>query len=285
MLVCLNGEWVPEAEACVSVFDRGFLYGDALFETMRVTNGRVFRWRDHLARLEASAVLLEMRMPCPFSTLHQCALELIRRNEVAEGILRLTVSRGTGPRGYSPLGADRPSFILSLHPLSAPSGVHPASWKVVTSKWRLPAGAGLHSLKSANRLTQVMARSEAAQAGVDEALMLNHQGILTEGAASNVFWIESNTVLTPGRSTGLLPGITRQLVLECCTRLGLEAIECDTGPDRVHAADGIFCTFSTLGIVEVTDWDHRPCPCSPLTRRLQVAYADLVQREAVTGCE
>jgi branched-chain amino acid aminotransferase len=279
MLVCLNGKWVPEEAATVSIFDRGFLYGDALFETMRVANGGIFRWDAHLERLEQSCTTLQVSLPWSPATLCRYAQELIHKNEIKEGILRLTVSRGRGPRGYSPAGADDPLFILNLHALPALATGGVPSWRLITSKWRLPAGEGIHSLKTANRLLQVMARNEAAQAAADEALLLNVQGVLAEGASSNIFWIEGETVFTPPRATGLLPGITRGVLLEICAQARIKVEESEVAVERLQSAAGIFCTLSTWGAVEVTDIDHLPCNRSPLTRRLQEAYARILELE------
>jgi len=279
MLVCLNGNLVPANEAKVSVFDRGFLYGDALFETMCVSNHRIFRWDQHWERLRNSAELLELRLPWSNSFLRRHALELIQKNVLDEGVLRLTVSRGSGPRGYSHLGADEPFFILSFHPPATFPDQGPRTWKTITSKWRLPAGEGLHSLKTANRLIQVMARSEAARNEADEALLLNANGILTEGAASNVFWIEDEKVFTPPCSTGLLHGVTRAVLLEICANLQIPACELEAPPERLQRACGIFCTLSTWGVVEVAEWNGRPCGRSLLVPRLQAAYASILRKE------
>src|SRR5262245_23854811 len=117
MIVFLNGRFVPEEEALVSVFDRGFLYGDGLFETMRVCNGRIFRWSDHFARLQQGAKFLRLELSTSSEAMFDWAREVIERNAAENGILRLSLSRGVGVRGYSPKGADRPTLVMSLHPL------------------------------------------------------------------------------------------------------------------------------------------------------------------------
>ena len=273
MQVCLNGLFMPAEDAKISIFDRGVLYGDSLFETMRVTHRRIFRWHSHWVRLTTSASMLEMRIPWSEADLLSKAEELVLRNGLPEGVLRLTISRGVGLRGYSPVGADTPIYTLTLHPI--PEG--PATkWKLMTASQRIPSGIGLDSLKSGNKLRQVLAKGEASRVGADEAVLLDSSGSLAEGSASNIFWIESETVLTPPESTGLLPGITRAVVGELCCHLGIRLQECLTPPQRAREASGVFCTLSTLGIVEVRAWDNQSCELSPITRRLQMAYSNLV---------
>ena len=129
MTVFLNGEFVPEERATVSVFDRSFLYGDGLFETMRIVNGRPFRWEQHLKRISSGAGFLKIRLPKCFASLRASADQLIAANQMPESLLRLTLSRGVGLRGYSPKGADEPSLVMSLHP-APPVDLGEAKWLV-----------------------------------------------------------------------------------------------------------------------------------------------------------
>src|SRR5581483_7972043 len=116
MIVYLNGQFVPEEQAVVSVFDRGFLYGDGLYETFRICNGKPFRWAEHMERFERGAAFLKIQVPVKYDELHRQALELIRLNRMPEALLRISLSRGVGPRGFSPKGAVRPALVMSLHP-------------------------------------------------------------------------------------------------------------------------------------------------------------------------
>src|SRR5436190_1915745 len=164
MLVFLNGQFVPEDRAVVSVFDRSFLYGDGLFETVLVSRGRPFRWPQHLERLHRGAEFLGLKLPFADDALGKFLIELIAVNTLSDGLLRLTLSRGVGIRGYSPQGADRPTLVMSLHPL--PTGPEPArGWRLWTSARRLPAGESLAQYKTTNKLTQILARAEADAAG------------------------------------------------------------------------------------------------------------------------
>lgn len=276
MTVCLNGRFVDEAEATVSVFDRGFLYGDGLFETLRVANAKPFRWAAHLVRLEAGAAFLGIRLPFARDALAGFAADLIARNGLSEGVLRLTVSRGVGARGYSPRGAGRPTLVMTLHPLPAPPG---AGWRLITSTFRLPAGERLARFKTANKLPQILARAEADAAGADEAVLLNSEGFVAEAASGNLFAVVGDAVHTPPSDAGLLPGVTRGVVLELCAALGLATREASLSPAALGGAAGVFLTLSSLGVVEAVALDGAPLGRSPITARLHAAHDALVRRE------
>lgn len=279
MLVFLNGRLVPEADAVVSAFDRGFLYGDGLFETLRVMNGVPLDWDGHWRRLAAGAEVLRIKLPFASDFLRAQARELSRQNELPEAILRLTLSRGSGSRGYSPKGADTPTCVMSLHPAPALGSTAP-QWKLHAASLRVPAGDALTACKSANKLLHVLARAEAEAAGAHDALLLNSRGELVEAASANLFWIEHDEVHTPPLSTGALPGTTRELVLGWCAGQKLPFHETVAEPDRLPRADGCFLTLSSLGVVEVTSLDQRMIRTAPLTRRIRDGLMDGWRRMA-----
>src|ERR1044072_2175662 len=164
----INDNFGPEEEAVVSILDRGFLYGDGIFATIRICNGRPFRWRRHLLRLKRGAEFLRIEIPIPEGKLREFAIELARLNKLSDAILRLTLSRGRGPRGYSPVGARSPTLAMTVHPLPpAITGTLP-SWRLATSHLRLHSSDPLAWFKSCNRLVQVLARGEAESEGFDE---------------------------------------------------------------------------------------------------------------------
>lgn len=170
MHVFLNGRCVPEAEAVIPVSDRGFLYGDGLFETLRVVRGHPFRWEAHLARLSRGAGVLRLRVPLPPGDLLAGVHRLVELNGLPDGILRLTLTRGSGPRGYSPRGADAPTLVMALHPVPAPPA---GPVRVITSTHRIVAGDPLTAVKTCSKITWVMARAEAgALDGITRALVL-----------------------------------------------------------------------------------------------------------------
>lgn len=278
MLVFLNGQFVPEECAVVSVFDRSFLYGDGLFETLLVWQGKPFRWTQHLERLHRGAEFLGLKLPFADDALGKFAEELIAVNRLPEGLLRLTLSRGVGVRGYSPKGADRPTLVMSLHPLpAAPEPAH--GWRLLTSSRCLPAGETLAQYKTVNKLAQILARAEADATGADEALLLNTDGFVVEGASSNLFWIQSGVVCTPPMTSGVLAGVTRAVVLELCCELGLPTRETAVTPDGLRQAEGVFLTLSSYGVVPAAQLDGVRLAQSPRVEELRRAYCDLLARE------
>lgn len=283
MILFLNGRLMPESKAALSVHDRGFLYGDGLFETIPVYGGVPFRWAQHLARFTAGAQQLRIRLPIAESTLRAAAAELIRRNRRLDAILRLALSRGVGPRGYSMRGADSPTLVMTLHPPVLVDRRRPRPWRLVTSTFRLPAGDPLAMVKSSNKLVQICARTEAEMRGADEAVLLNTRGEVTEAAGANLFWLEETTVRTSVGTTplkaGVLPGVTRGVVCELCTALGWSWRERRIRPKALLAASGVFATLSTRGIVEVVSLDGQRLLRSRRVRTLQQAYWRLLDAE------
>lgn len=280
MIVFLNGQFVPEQQAVVSVFDRSFLYGDGLFETVRVHRGRPFRWGDHLRRLERGAEFLRLAVPFTGKDLTCLAHELIERNAMPESTLRLTLSRGVGPRGYSTQGAAKPTLVMSLHPPPPHDPQNPPRWKLITSSLRVPTHDRLALYKTCNKLPHILARAEAESRGADDALLLNTDGEVAEAASANLFWIAGDTVFTPPLSTGILAGVTRAVVLELCRGLGIPCVERSVHPDGLRRADAMFVTLSSLGVVEVQSLDGLEARGSPLLGTLQRASGALIERES-----
>lgn len=279
MKVVLNGNLVPEEQALVSVFDRGFLYGDGLFETIAVHNRRLFRWPQHVARLHRGAEFLQMSLPCTSTELLRHATDLVRANEMPEGLLRITVSRGVGLRGYSPKGADRPTFVMTTHSARDVPASTPRQWRLITSSFRVMAREPLATFKTCNKLPQILARAEAESRDANEALLLNTDGELAEAASSNLFWIEKDTTCTTPLNSGILAGVMRDFALELCVSLRIRVEEKSARPEALHQAAGVFLTMSTLGIVEVTALDDRLLRSSNLVQRLYAAYREALIKE------
>lgn len=275
----VNGHILPQAEAVVSILDRGFLYGDGLFETLRCYRGAPFRWHAHLERLQAGARFLGIPLPIPAETLREAAHRLLADNQMTDAVLRLTVSRGSGPRGYSPNGAGPPTVTMTVHETSAMNHASPPAWNLVTSRIRLPAGETLALYKTCNKLPQILARAEADAAGADEALLLNTQGHIVEAATSNLFWIQDTTLLTAPLTAGVLPGVTRAVVCELAAPLGLNLREAIIQPADLLAADGLTLSSSVVGIARGQTLDGVPLRQSPWIPKLAHAYATLVDQE------
>jgi branched-chain amino acid aminotransferase len=279
MIVFLNGKFVPEEQALVSVFDRSFLYGDGLFETILVANGVAFRWRQHLDRLWQGAAFLGINPPYQQDELARFATALISENRLPKGLLRLTLSRGIGPRGYSPRRADSPTLVMTLSALAGSELDVIQNWRLRTSSFRLPADQALARFKSCNKLPQILARGEAERDESDEALLCNTDGFVVEGASSNLFWIKQDAICTPPLASGILSGVTRLIILELCRDLNLQAHERNTAASELFDTDGVFLSLSSFGVVQAASLDGRPIRQSNLTRRLHCAYLDLVRRE------
>lgn len=279
MLVFLNGQFVPENQAVVSVFDRGFLYGDGLFEGIRVFNGKLFRWRQHLERFQHGANFLRIAVPFSAEATGEFAKRLIAENQMPNSLLRLTLSRGIGARGYSPKNAERPTLVMATYPMPAIEPSNPPAWRVIISSFRLPAGEPLARFKNLNKLPQVLARAEADAEGADEALLVNSDGHVVEGSTSNLFWIRNDTVCTPPLPSGILPGVTRATVLELCAKAGTDVREENITSGELHEMDGALLSMSSNGIAEIALMNGKPLKRSPIAKKLSEAYWDTVRTE------
>ena len=276
MLVFLNGQFLPEAQAVVPVSDRGFFLGDGLFETMRVVHGKAFRLAQHLERLARGADFLKIKCPFTPKELENFAGQLIEQNQMPEAILRLTLTRGPGGRGYTPLAGGNPTLVMTLH--AVPEAGAPLQWNLITSSFRMQAGDPLSAFKTTSKILHVMARAEAVERGADEALLLNTNGEAAETAGGNLFWVHDDVICTVPAECGALPGITRAVVLEICESLGLQTGMRAITPAALKKSAGIFVTQSALGIVPVVAFDGAPVASSPLTGQIARAYRKLLVR-------
>ncbi|HEY1490129.1 MAG TPA: aminotransferase class IV, partial [Verrucomicrobiae bacterium] len=230
---------MPEAEAFISLNDRGFLLGDGLFETVRVANGKTFRFAQHLERLMRGAEFLKIKPPFTPKELEKFSSQLIAQNQMPESVLRVTLTRGPGARGYSPKNAGTPMLAMTLHPLPPQSADEPLQWSMVTSSYRIPASDALSSFKTTSKILNVMARAEAEEKGADEALLLNSNGEVAETAGGNLFWVYQEKICTVPTGRGVLPGITRAVVLEICQLLGMETNKRVIKPEHLRNAEGL----------------------------------------------
>ncbi len=256
--VYLNGEFLPAAEAKISVFDHGFLYGDGLFETMRSYDGRIFMLAEHLDRLFRSAQAMELVIPRTKQDLEQALEQIISLN--GDNIyIRLTVTRGPGPIGIDPRLCPKPTIVITAKEIKSDERLYLEGARAVFVKTlRNLAGASMPEVKSLNFLNNILAKQEVIKAGADEGFMLNHLGQVTEGTVSNVFLVRNGSVLTPSLDAGLLPGITRAKVMALAEELSLKVKEQVLYKGDFAAADEVFYTNSGSEIVPVTKLDGRP---------------------------
>lgn len=276
MLVFLNGRFVPEEKAVVSVRDRAFLYGDGLFETMRVVNGRPFRWPQHFRRLQQGAKFLKIKLPFSSARLHEVVVRLAIKNKTSDTLVRLTLSRGIGAHGYSPKDANSPTLVMSLRPVPKTARGKRAQWGLITSSFRLPANDPLAAFKTCNKLAQVMARAEADAAGADEALLCNTDGFIVEGASSNFFWVRHDVIHTAPLAAGILPGVTRSTVFEIASQLKIAVRQNNIRLRDLLRSDGVFLSLSSFGIVEGKSLNGKILKTSPITAAVARAYDELL---------
>ncbi len=279
MQVFLNGSFMPESQAMIPVNDRGLLLGDGLFETVRVALGRSFRLAQHLERMTRGAEFLRIKLPYTAREMQRYAEELIELNGAVHAILRITLTRGSGMRGYSLKTADQPTLIMTLHELPPMDPAEPLQWSLITSSVRIPASDNLSSFKTTSKIWNIMARAEAENRGADEALLINTNGEVAEAAGGNIFWVYHDKICTVPTGRGVLPGITRAVVLEICQNLGLETNKRVIKPEHLRHGEGIFITQSALGIIPVVAFDGEPVAPSPLVDQICNAYEDMLVRE------
>jgi aminodeoxychorismate lyase len=278
MIVFLNGQFLPEAQAVVPVNDRGFMYGDGLFETLRVCGGRPFRMAQHLERMTRGADFLKIKCPFTPKELQDFAGQLIGQNQMPEAVLRVTLTRGPGERGYTPQIDSQPTVVMTLHTAPPMDVENPVQWRLITSSYRIPAGDPLSSFKTANKLVHIMARMEAVEKDADEALLVNTNGEVAETASGNLFWVYQDNICTVPTGCGVLPGITRSVVLEICQTLGLPVNKRVIKPGALRNSEGIFITQSVLGIVPVATLDGEPVAPSPLVVQISRAYCEMLAK-------
>jgi len=283
VIAYVDGEWTPAAEARVSVLDHGLLYGDGIFEGIRVYGGRPFLLDEHLDRLEASARAIVLELPAERATIAALCAEAAERAGLDDGYLRLVVTRGVGALGVSPHTCARASLIVIAAPLSLyPPERYRDGVRLVTSSLRRSASDALPpQVKSLNYLTSVLASIEARRQGADEAVLLNAQGLIAECTADNLFLVSRGRVLTPSVASGALAGITRTLVMQLLAEEGIEAAEAPLTPADAWTADELFLTGTGAEIVPVCEIDGRPLPAArPVTERVRAAFAAYVEASA-----
>ncbi|MCU0782660.1 MAG: aminotransferase class IV [Verrucomicrobia bacterium] len=279
MVVFLNGKFASEAKAVVRVNDRGFLYGDGLFETMRVFNGRPFRMAQHLERMVRGANFLKIPMPFTPKELHHFAGQLIEKNKMPEAVLRVTLTRGPGERGYSPKNAGPPTVVMTMHEITPVDPANPPRWHLVTSSFQIPASDPLASFKTTNKLLQIAASAEAEARDADDALLVNTNGEVAETASANLFWIYHDKICTTPTGRGALPGITRAVILEICQVLGLQTNKRVIKREALKNAEAIFLSQSALGLVSIVNLDGDPVPESPLVEKIYASYCEMLAKE------
>jgi len=257
--VWLNGALVRAAEARVSVFDRGILLGDGVYETLRVHRGRTFRWPEHRARLENSLSAAGIVLPFPLSTLAAAVGDCVRANGLEEARIRITLTRGEGNPGFEPMPGAHPNAIIAASPWSpVPEEKCRRGIAALVSSIRQTSSDSLDpALKSISRVHLVLARMEATANGAQEAILLGSDGTVREGTASNVFVVQQGKLLTPPIDCGILEGVTRALVLELAAEAAIPCEEATLLRAELDRADEIFLTNTSWGALAVSFLDGK----------------------------
>ena len=284
MRLFLYNKFVPTRDARISVLDRGFLYGDGVFETLRAYNGQPFQLENHLVRLSASAREIRIPLPFPLQKLRQLLLRALSVNRLQEAILRISISRGQGPIGLVPRPDPKPTLVIIPRSFN---GYPPARYRkglkvAIVSVRRIPPQALDPGIKSSNFLNNILAGMEAQRRRADEGLMLTLTGHLAEGTISNLFLVKQGRLFTPRVGLGILPGITRRLVIHLAKQLRIPVKECRLVPADLYKADECFLTNSSMEVMPVFSADgHRIGNGKPgiTTRRLHEAYREKVRLE------
>jgi branched-chain amino acid aminotransferase len=286
-LIYVDGEFVPTSEAKVSVFDRGYLYGDGVFEGIRGYNGRIFRLDQHIERLYRGAKAIALEIPLTPEEFKDIVVETVRRNGLSDCYIRAVVSRGVGDLGLDPRKCRGPATVVVIASSIElyPDEVYEDGLEVITCVTRrnLPTAVN-PQMKSLNYLNNILAKLEVARAGAHEGLMLNHMGHVAEATGDNVFVWRGGTLITPPVHAGILEGITRMVVLELAEEMGLPVREDNVTVYDVYTADECFLTGTAAEVAPVARVDGRLIgdgKPGPITKRLMGRFEEVTVTEGV----
>lgn len=289
-LIWINGELVPRSQAKISVYDHGLLYGDGIFEGIRIYRGRIFKLQQHMDRLWECAKKIGLEIPISRDEMIHIQRRCVEANELTEGYIRLVITRGEGTLGLNPYKCPAPSVICIADSIELfPPALYEAGMTVVVARRpRIPVQCLDPRIKSLNYLNNILAKVEALDRGLLEVIMLNTDGYVAEGSGDNIFIVKDGKVLTPPAEVGILEGITRGFVMEeLCAKLGLPCEEKLMRLDEVLAADEIFLTGSAaeiIGVTNVINGDKEIAITEgegPVTAKLRQAFRDIVTGDKV----
>ncbi len=284
MQVYVDGKLVPKEEAKISVFDHGFLYGDGVFEGIRVYEGNVFRLREHIDRLYESAKTIALKIPLSKEQMITETLKTVAVNGKRDAYIRLVVSRGPGDLGIDPAKCSAPTIVIIVDSITLyPKEFYDKGISLVTSSIRrIPQECLDPQIKSLNYLNNILAKIDSKNAGVPEALMLNTQGFVAECTADNIFLVKNGSIRTPQLSHGALGGVTRGAVLDLAKKAGMQTITVRLALHDFYNADEVFLTGTGAEIVPVISIDGRTIAGGkpgPVTLQLTAAFQELRVRD------
>jgi branched-chain amino acid aminotransferase len=277
MKIYLDGKFVDESEAKVSVFDHGLLYGDGVFEGIRLYGGNIFRLDEHLERLEYSAKAILLQLPLTRAQLSEATCETCRQNGLTDAYIRLVVTRGAGDLGLAPWLCAKPTLFIIASKISLyPQEHYDNGLAIVTVPTRRIGPAALPpTIKSLNYLNNILGKIEAKQFGALEAIMLNDQGFVAECTADNVFIVHKGEIITPSASQGALKGITRGAIIDIAQDLKIPVRESNMTRYDIWCADECFLTGTGAEVIPVTKLDGREIGTGkpgPITQHVLAAF-------------
>ncbi|MBP8676324.1 MAG: branched-chain-amino-acid transaminase [Methanoculleus sp.] len=283
MIIYLDGRFVPEEEARVSVFDHGLLYGDGVFEGIRAYNGKIFRLDEHLARLYDSAKAIDLAIPLTKAEMTEVIKETLRQNSLRDAYIRPIVTRGRGDLGLDPLKCAKPTVIVIAVTWGAMYGdlYEKGLRAICVSVRRTPPESMPPNVKSLNYLNNILAKIEANHRGVDEAIFFDTRGHVSEGSGDNIFVVKDGVIITPPTLNNLR-GITRMVVLEIAATMGITLLERDLGYFDLYTADEVFVTGTAAEVAPIREIDGRVIgngKPGPITRQLMAAFRTATQKE------
>lgn len=287
-IIYVNGQWQPKGQAMVSVYDHGLLYGDGIFEGIRVYNGKIFKCGQHMERLWRSAEALRLKIPCTRDEMVEIMRKAIEVNGLTNGYIRLVVTRGYGSLGLNPFKCPVAGVICIADQISLyPPEMYTQGMKVIVARRpRTPIECLDPRVKSLNYLNNILAKVEAIDAGCLEAVMLNTDGHVCECTGDNIFMINNGQVFTPPTEAGILEGITRRFVMDLCVENGIPCTVRNIRPEELKSADEVFLTGSAAEIIAVRQIDDTTIGGGaggegPITRRLREAFRKVVTTDHV----
>lgn len=278
MQVYINRRLVPAKEAVISVFDHGFLYGDGIYETMRVYDGVTFMLDEHLRRLYRSASLIGLTVPLDTDSLKTSIYDTLMANSLKNAFVRLTVSRGYGLIGLDPDLCPEPTIVIITQEMKDyPKSFYEKGINLVIPETRRNFKEAINpQIKSLNFLNNILAKIEAKKKGAYEVIMLNVYGKLTEGTVCNVFFFKNGVLCTPSFECGILDGITRRVVIDIALRDGLKVKEDEFTKEDLYSAEEVFITNSTMEVMPVSKVDDQKYAVGNITKLLHKAYREEV---------
>jgi branched-chain amino acid aminotransferase len=280
--IWLDGKWCDRSTAVVSVYDHGLLYGDGVFEGVRVYGGKIFRLSEHLERLYDSAKAIWLTIPILREELASITEEAVRRSGISEAYIRHIVTRGVGDLGLDPRKCPKPSVVIIVDTIKLwPEQVYEAGLNVVTAGTPIPQRESLSPrVKSLNYLAHILAKIEGIHAGADEVLMLDSAGAVAEGSGQNLFVVKKGLVQTPPPYAGILKGVTRDVVIELAAQAGYPVQESILNRYDVYTADEAFFTGTASELVAIRQVDGRMIgtgKAGPVTRDLRARFQAFVR--------